>query len=304
MIGDARATLSDNSVGSMPRVTRLDVLGAFRPGWTSSGIPLFSGREGDVRLEDVVLGREYDLYVLANSLQRLPVLGPTQEDEVLQRVSWAGGISPSWPPQGIAVCDAPGRQALGRMISAGDGVICTWTDSRSDFGDIYASKIRANGQLAAYWPTNGLAVCNAPGFQYRSVLAPNALGGAFIAWLDQRDFATHQDDLYAQTVTGDAQLDVGDAAPRVFALSQARPNPARGRVQLQLEVPAESEVSLDVFDISGRQVHHSVSRESAGSRTLGWDPGAGGTQQVRPGLYLMRVRAGTQEAHARVVVTR
>jgi hypothetical protein len=263
-----------------------------------------SGREGDVRLEDVVLGREYDLYVLANSLQRVPVLGPTLEDEILQRISWTGGVASGWPEHGVAVCDAPGRQAYGRMIPAEEGVLCTWTDSRSDFGDIYASKIRANGQPAAYWPANGLQVCGAPGFQYRPVLAPNTLGGAFIAWLDQRDFATHQDDLYAQTVTGDARLDVGDAAPRVFALSQARPNPARGRVQLQLEVPAESDVILDVFDITGRRVHHSVSRESAGSRALGWDPGAGGAQQVRPGLYLMRVRAGAREAHARVVVTR
>lgn len=27
------------------------------------------------------------------------------------------------------------------------------------------------------------------------------------------------------------------------------------------------------------------------------------TERARPGLYLMRVRSGTQEAHARVVVT-
>lgn len=304
VIGDARVTLSDNSVGSMPRVTRLDLFGTFRPGWTPAGIPLLSGREGDVRLEDVVLGREYDLYVLANSLQRVPVLGPTLEDEIVQRISWAGGIAPGWPAQGVAACDAPGRQAYGRMIPAEEGVLCTWTDSRSDLGDIYASKIRANGQLAAYWPANGLQVCGAPGFQYRPVLAPNTLGGAFIAWLDQRDFASHQDDLYAQTVTGDARLDAEEERPQRFRVAGVSPNPARSATRIQFDLSEAGEVQLDVLDIAGRRVHGERAALPAGRHSLSWTLQDASGARVAPGVYLARIRAAGHEGHARVLVTR
>lgn len=300
---DNAQTLSDNSTAAVPYATRLEFSGAMAPGWSVAGVPALTGRQGDARLEDVAVGVSGDLLMLIKYTQLLPVYSPTREDEVAQRIALSGGVAAGWPASGVTVCDAPGTQWYGRMFAQGDGMLCVWSDQRSDDGDIYASRLLANGQRASDWPANGLLVCGAAGQQYQPLLAPNAVGGGFIVWLDRRDFATHQVDLYAHTVTGDARLDVGDATPRTFALSQVRPNPARGRVQLQIDLPSESDVTLEVFDVTGRRVHDSLTHEAAGSRTLCWDTSAGIAPQIRPGLYLMRVRAGTQEAHARVVVT-
>ena len=98
------------------------------------------------------------------------------------------------------------------------------------------------------------------------------------------------------TVTG--ALDTPDL-PLRFALSGARPNPARGRVALALDLPQRARVGMRVLDVAGREVWRAPERAwEAGRRSLEW-PGAGAAP---PGLYLARVTVDGRAYVRRIVV--
>ena len=77
------------------------------------------------------------------------------------------------------------------------------------------------------------------------------------------------------------------------AVIQIHPNPARGRVSLELELTAPGDVTAEVYDTGGRRVGTIVEREAlpVGRTVLGWEP-----QSLGAGLYLVRIQiAGRQE---------
>jgi len=76
--------------------------------------------------EDLRNGVDYDIYA-----QRVDSLGTAQ-----------------WTEDGEAVCTAPGFQRAPELVSDGaGGVIITWTDMRSEWGDVYAQRLDGNGNI-------------------------------------------------------------------------------------------------------------------------------------------------------------
>ena len=75
------------------------------------------------------------------------------------------------------------------------------------------------------------------------------------------------------------------AAPAVFRLDGAYPNPSQGRTTFAYELPRESEVSLVVYDVLGRRVAEVVDGEqAAGRHTVAWSAAS-----LASGLYLWRI---------------
>jgi hypothetical protein len=101
----------------------------------------------------------------------------------------------------MAVCNATGNQRDMRAIPDGGGslgAIIVWTDTRNGNYDIYAQRINMFGGGA--WGGNGLAVCTATNNQLTPALTSDGLGGAFIAWSDNR--LGVDADLYIQHLPG------------------------------------------------------------------------------------------------------
>jgi hypothetical protein len=178
-----------------------------------------------------------------------------------------------------------------------------WTDERSGDGDIYALGLREDGTAGSEWPVDGLQVCGVAGTQQDPVIGPNSLGGAFIGFRDGRDGITNAWDLYAQSVTSDARLEVKLPRARAFALSAPQPNPARSSVRLRLELSEARTVRLDVLDVAGRLVHREHVAAAAGTRELTWDLRTDAGVCARAGLYFVNVRSGDATRSTRVVVT-
>ncbi len=103
----------------------------------------------------------------------------------------------------------------------------------------------------------------------------------------------------AVTAVGD-----GPGTPTVFALRAAVPNPSSAGTHIVFDLPVETPVSLEVFDVSGRLVRTLV-RESmpAGGHEVSWDGADESGRRVSAGVYLYRLRAGEFEATRRLVVT-
>ncbi|HXV13011.1 MAG TPA: FlgD immunoglobulin-like domain containing protein, partial [Candidatus Krumholzibacteria bacterium] len=99
--------------------------------------------------------------------------------------------------------------------------------------------------------------------------------------------------------------DVGDAAPRTFALYPNVPNPFNPTTLIRYDVPASGgEVTLRIYDVSGRPVKTLVEGvQSAGSKSATWDGRDDAGRAVASGVYFYRLAApGFTKTHKMVLM--
>lgn len=115
---------------------------------------------------------------------------------VAQRIT-ASGLS-LWATGGVDVAASGTTQVSPAVAADGsNGVVISFGDDRlSNISDLYAQRLSAGG--TRMWGATGLAVCSSDGDQMRSTIVSDGLGGALLAWNDQRGGG---DDLYAQRVS-------------------------------------------------------------------------------------------------------
>ena len=101
----------------------------------------------------------------------------------------------------------------------------------------------------------------------------------------------------------------GDRSPSAdlpvsFALRQNAPNPFRTTTVVRFDLPARSNVSLVVFDLTGRRVRTLASGVlEAGTHSLEWDHRDDQGRAVHPGLYASRLIAGAFRAERKMMLT-
>jgi len=112
--------------------------------------------------------------------------------------------------------------------------------------------------------------------------------------------ATDKHEAYRMKLA-EAPVAVEDAAaPAVFALHAAYPNPFANRATIAFDLPQPAPVRLVVYDVLGREVAVLVEGErTAGRHEVVFD-GAG----LPGGMYLVRLEAGAFAATQRVVLAR
>jgi hypothetical protein len=86
----------------------------------------------------------------------------------------------------------------------------------------------------------------------------------------------------------------------VFALAGAETNPARaGALRVRFTLAGSEAATLTLYDVGGREVARAeVGALGAGPHTLALSQAQG----AAPGLYWLRLRAGSRSATARVVL--
>lgn len=88
------------------------------------------------------------------------------------------------------------------------GLLLTWQDYRTGTGtspperyaDIYTQRVSSVGTPATGWPASARATCTADSAQVQACVAPDADGGAIVAWVDRRAPASQ---IYAARVAAD-----------------------------------------------------------------------------------------------------
>ncbi len=113
-----------------------------------------------------------------------------------------GELHAAWIKDGVALCPYPSDQWYGFIASdASGGAIIAWEEVRSgvpyDF-DIYAQRIDRDGNIL--WAPDGVPISVQPESQLDPNIQPDGLGGAIIAWRDERSGTYH---VYAQRITAD-----------------------------------------------------------------------------------------------------
>jgi|GEM_PF-1621556 len=93
--------------------------------------------------------------------------------------------------------------------------------------------------------------------------------------------------------------------PRVFALNQNAPNPARANTSICYAIPRTSDVSIRIFDVSGRLVRTLVeATKEPGYYTENWDLRDDRGREIASGIYFYELNAGNFKSVKKMVVMR
>jgi hypothetical protein len=212
----------------------------------------------------------------------------SEYDIYAQKVNASGAVQ--WTADGIVISTAISNQINPTIISDGSGgAIITWQDVRNGANnDIYAQKINASGSLQ--WIADGVAISTAADDQSAPTIVSNGSGGAIVTWHDQRDGVSY--DIYAQYISGVGTLPVEEvevgSVPLQFSLKQNYPNPFNPVTTIHYQLPVNSQVTLKVFDVLGREVATLVNEDKkAGSYEVEIDG-----SKFTSGMYFYRLQTG------------
>ena len=79
----------------------------------------------------------------------------------------------------------------------------------------------------------------------------------------------------------------GVSTPSSFRIAAAYPNPFNSTVTLRVELPAESDVKVNIYDVTGRQILDEIKPLPVGTSTLKWTP----TPSTPAGIYTAVVKS-------------
>jgi len=93
------------------------------------------------------------------------------------------------------------------------------------------------------------------------------------------------------------------ATPTAYQLRPGFPNPFNSQVTIPVDVPRESTVHLEVFNIAGQRVR-SLVRDvlPAGTHRITWDGSGAEGQLIGTGIYILRLQAGEFQQVQRVML--
>jgi hypothetical protein len=208
-----------------------------------------------------------------------------QTRHYIAELDGAGSVTPWNPDAGNAVY-ALARS--GGTIYAGGNFASIGGQAR----DGLAALDVATG-AATSWDPDALGTVRALSLQQGEIYA----GGSFntIAGGARPNFAGFQE----------PSVGVTEQLPeRPPALIQAAPNPFRSDVTLRFALPEPGAARIEIFDVAGRRVRDLIRNGRAGEQQVDWDgrDEAGGS--VAAGVYLVRLRAGTEDLSAKVLRVR
>ncbi len=115
-------------------------------------------------------------------------------DIYAQRVASNGSVM--WTANGVPLCTEAHNQKHPTITSDSvGGAIVVWEDARAGLSDIYAQRIRANGNIV--WANNGIGVCTYTSSQNSPMVVSDGCNGAIIIWPDFREWNI---DIYSQRI--------------------------------------------------------------------------------------------------------
>ncbi len=99
------------------------------------------------------------------------------------------------------------------------------------------------------------------------------------------------------------KLTDSQALPERFALHPAFPNPFNAEIQIRYDLPAAQKLSLQVYDIQGRQVAMLFDGyQQAGSYQLSWNAQSSDGLPLSSGVYILRIQSAANLQSQKIVL--
>ena len=100
---------------------------------------------------------------------------------------------------------------------------------------------------------------------------------------------------YSQTLIVTTSLNVNGTGlvPDVYALHQNYPNPFNPTTQIRYDLPEESYVNINIYDLMGRKIKSLINtHQDPGYRIIQWNATNDLGQAVSAGMYIYTIQAG------------
>jgi hypothetical protein len=251
------------------------------------------------------------------------------------KVSGAGALQ--WQPEGIPVCVSPGSQR--RVTAAADGeggAIFAWEDARSGSWDIYAQRVRANGEPVAALLQSCEAEVVESGIALRWTLSETLPESSFeisrseaqkrnrfvrLAGAVEREGTSYSfrdgsaeagvTYFYRGTAVADGSVtllfETGPVRvpPAKFAILQNYPNPFSAGTVIPYDLPASMTVDLSVFSCDGALVARLCGgRQTGGRHTAVWNGTRENGSPAAPGVYYCTLKGDGMRVTKKIVLVR
>jgi hypothetical protein len=92
--------------------------------------------------------------------------------------------------------------------------------------------------------------------------------------------------------------------PEVFSVSQNYPNPFNPVTYIDILLPADGRVTFEIYNLIGEKVHEESLNLPAGYRTLAWRGETNLGTNASSGMYLYRVKYGSQVVTRKMILVR
>jgi hypothetical protein len=92
--------------------------------------------------------------------------------------------------------------------------------------------------------------------------------------------------------------------PSVFTVSQNYPNPFNPETSIDIILPEDGLVNFEVFNTLGQKVYEDISEQTAGYRTLVWKGETNLGTSASSGIYLYRVKYGSEVVTKKMILVR
>jgi len=158
--------------------------------WTPDGVLI--GTDLNPTNSNVRIASDQAQGALVLWASRLTPVSPVVLDT--QRIDAAGALQ--WTPGGVAIVSSQvaGVPSANVVSDGAGGEIVSWRRAAGG-NDVNAQRISSTG--AKLWTAAGVSICADPANQNAPVLVADGVGGAIVAWQDERGF---EYDTYAQRV--------------------------------------------------------------------------------------------------------
>ena len=253
-------------------------------------------------------GEEGTIFLVTNDDNKFPEITPNSDggvyvfyntthaaDIYCQRIDFGGVLEWDQPVQ-IASDGLYGIEGLVSDPSDNATVVFSDYQDDSEIAFIKAQRISLEGYKI--WGDNGSFISTRETAKGYSVPLVNGVGnGHIIVWADLHPWEGW--DLYGQYVNQYGNIgptsisnEKREIPPQSATLS-AYPNPFNPRTTIEYIVLKRSEVTLNIFDIRGRNILTLVNKsQQAGMYRMSWDGTDIRGRQLASGKYFIKIQAG------------
>ena len=113
----------------------------------------------------------------------------------------------------------------------------------------------------------------------------------------------YAEDLYPVTVSGGGGLPkaTDPGIPEAYRLHANHPNPFNPTTVIPYDLAEQSEITLTIYDILGREVRRWQRREAAGYKSVMWNGKDKNNRPVPTGIYVYQFEAVSRESGQRFI---
>jgi len=211
------------------------------------------------------------------------------------RVNTAGTVL---DPNGIAICTASGNQEMPAATFDGNDYIVVWHDSSNS--NIYGARVSRTGEVV-----NTFIVSAQPGDQNNPSLVHGMNDSILIAysgWVDSisgKTVNTYR--IWGKFYPFTSVEETPRYSTREAGYLKVYPNPFRNVVCIKFQIPNKSEISLNIYDATGRLVR-CLTLDAQRLTPVVWDGTDDSGRRLPVGVYFCQVQCGDKRVIKKVIM--